>query len=240
MPEAHSQEVDLLGDTVEYEVRRSTEANEPRIDVDIHGVTVVLPESNEVLASTLLKENAAWVLDKRQQYNAYREQVPDRIFEPGENFPFLGEDRELVVEPRGKQVIEGNTIRLRKSAVAQSSVQRVLENFYRRQAREYMTERTGYYAEKMNVEYEKLEIRNQRTRWGSCSTEGTISLNWRLIMAPPEIVDYLIVHELAHLTEQHHGDDFWQLVAEQMPDYQSRAQWLEENGTRLVFSEDDL
>ena len=240
MAKAQPRQIDLLGNPIEYEVRHSADANEPRIDVDIHGVTVVLPESENARPSRLLKENAAWVVDQQRKYDTYREQVPDRTFEAGECFPFLGQDRELVIEPRRKHEVDEDSIRLRKSAVEQSSVKRVLENFYRSRARDYLTDRTDHYAERMCVEYQKLELRNQRTRWGSCSTGGTISLNWRLIMAPPEVVDYLVVHELAHLTEQHHGREFWQLVGEHVPDYKAKAEWLEQNSARLIFSEDDV
>mgnify|MGYP000138556587 CR=1 FL=1 len=240
MAKAQPRQIDLLGNPIEYEVRHSADANEPRIDVDIHGVAVVLPESENARPSRLLKENAAWVVDQQRKYDTYREQVPDRTFEAGESFPFLGQDRELVIEPRRKHEVDEDSIRLRKSAVEQSSVKRVLENFYRSRARDYLTDRTDYYAERMGVEYEKLELRNQRTRWGSCSTGGTISLNWRLIMAPPDVVDYLVVHELAHLTEQHHGREFWQLVGEHIPDYKEKAEWLEQNSAKLVFSEEDV
>jgi len=166
MAKVHRREIDLLGNAVEYEVRHSLDANEPRIDVDIHGVTVVIPEGNDVQPTELLKENAAWVVDRQQDYEAYREQVPDRTFEAGERFPFLGEDRELVIELRQKHEVDEDSIRLRKSAVEQLSVKQVLKNFYRSRAREYLTERTDHYAEQMGVEYEKLELRNQRTRWG--------------------------------------------------------------------------
>jgi len=240
MAKAQPRKIDLLGNPIEYEVRHSSDATEPRIDVDIHGVTVVVPESENARPSRLLKENAAWVVDQQRKYDTYRKQVPDRTFEPGACFPFFGEDRELVIEPRQRHEVDEASIRLRKSAVEQSSVKQVLENFYRSRAREYLTDRTDHYAERMGVEYKKLELRNQRTRWGSCSTGGTISLNWRLIMAPPEVVDYLVVHELAHLTEQHHGREFWQLVGEHVPNYKERAEWLERNSVWLIFSEDDL
>nr|WP_256407204.1 SprT family zinc-dependent metalloprotease [Halorubrum rutilum] len=229
-----------MGNPIEYEVRRSADASEPRIDVDIHGVTVVLPESEDARSSRLLKENAAWVVDQQRKYDTYREQAPDRTFEAGEVFPVLGEDREVVIEPRRKHDVDEDSIRLRKSAVEQSTVKQVLENFYRRRARDYLTDRTDHYAERMGVEYEKIELRNQRTRWGSCSTGGTISLNWRLIMAPPEVVDYLVVHELAHLTEQHHGREFWQLVGEHVSNYKEKAKWLEQNSTNLIFTKSDL
>lgn len=240
MAEPQRREIDLLGNTVEYDVSHSAEATEPRIDVDIHGVTVVVPASEEVQPTALLKENAAWVIDKQRRYDSYREQAPDRTFAAGESFPVLGDERELVIEPRHNHKLTEMSIRLRQSAVEQSSVKRVLENVYRRRAREYLSDRVDCYTERMGVGYEALELRNQRTRWGSCSTEGTISLNWRLIMAPPEIVDYLVVHELAHLTEQHHGQAFWQLVGEYIPDYKVKAQWLEENSVELIFSDEDL
>jgi Predicted metal-dependent hydrolase len=240
MAKSRHQEIDLLGSTIEYGVQHSSDATKARIDVDIHGVTVIIPEGETVQPSELLKQNAAWVLDKQGSYDTYREQVPDRSFEDGEYFPFLGEDHEVVVELRKESEMDDGSIRLEKSAVRQSSLRRVLETFYRSQAREYLTERLQTYAQQMSVKYERLELRNQRTRWGSCSTGGTISLNWRLIMAPPRIVDYLVVHELAHLTEQNHGDEFWRLIETQIPDYRERAQWLEENSAKLIFTKDDL
>jgi predicted metal-dependent hydrolase len=239
-PESQRREIDLLGSTVEYEVRHSSEATEPRIDIDIHGVAVIVPEADQSCPEVLLRENAAWVLDKQRSYEAHRKRAPDRIFEAGERFPVFGMDRELVVESRQDHALTANSIRLRQSSVSQSSLKRVLRNFYREQARAHFTDRLESYAERLDVEYAQLKLRNQRTRWGSCSTGGTISLNWRLVMAPEEIIDYLIVHELAHLTEHHHGAEFWALIEEYVPDYERRAAWLERNSTKLIFSEDDL
>ena len=240
MAEANHCEIDLLGTTVEYDVRHSADATEPRIDVDIHGVSVIVPEAKDVHPSELLQENAAWVVDKQRTYDSYRARIPDRTFEAGERFPYLGAERELVIEPRPNHEVTDDAIQLRQSAIEQSSVKQVLENFYRSRARAYFTDRLDHYAACMDVDYETLELRNQRTRWGSCSTGGTISLNWRLIMAPPEVVDYLVVHELAHLTEQHHGREFWQRVGEQVPVYKEKAAWLEQNSVKLIFSEEDV
>lgn len=240
MAKSQRHEIDLLGNSIEYEVRQSADASEPRIDVDIHGVTVVVPESEKIRPAELLRDNAAWVVDKQRTYHGYREDVPDRSFEAGEQFPFLGEERELVVEPATSHAVIDGSIRLRESAVERSSVKQALENLYRKEARERFSDRADYYAEQMEVEYEKIEIRNQRTKWGSCSTTGTVGLNWRLMMAPPDVVDYVVVHELAHLRETNHDSSFWSLVAEHDPDYESHAGWLAENSTRLIFSDDDL
>ena len=240
MPERASREVTLQGEKVAYEARHSDEATEPRIDVDIHGVRVVLPADSTTDPEELLKENAVWVLEKKQKYDAYREQIPDREFAPGERFPYLGEQYEIVVEQRPASQVVENEFRLAKHHVEQTSIKRALETLYRRKARELFEERADHFASEMGVEYDKIEVRNQRTKWGSCSTTGTLGLNWRLMMAPPEIIDYIVVHELAHLQWQNHTDEFWSLVSVYDSHYRDHAQWLEENSTELIFSESDL
>jgi predicted metal-dependent hydrolase len=233
-------QVTVENESIEYHVRRSEDATEPRIDVGINEITVVIPEKADINPEQLLSENSAWVVSKKRKFEQYREEVPDREFEPGEVFPYLGEDYELAVERRSKADIIDGMIRIRQSAVEQSSVKRALENFYKREARDHLTARVNYYAGEMDVEYKKLEIRNQRTKWGSCSTSGTLGLNWRLMMAPPEIVDYVVVHELAHLRESNHTQSFWAMVSKFDPQYQAHSRWLDKNSSRLIFSENDL
>ncbi|ELZ08592.1 hypothetical protein C479_14673 [Halovivax asiaticus JCM 14624] len=230
----------LAGEEVVYDVTTSADASQSRIDAGIDGITVVLPADGDDDPEAILSENATWVLDKKAKFDSYRDDVPDRTFEPGERFPYLGDEHELVVEPRQKSAVEDGTIRLRRSAVDQSSVERALRNFYRRQARDYLSDRLDQFADEMGVAYDRLEIRNQRTRWGSCSTTGTIGLNWRLLMAPPAIIDYVCIHELAHLREANHTDAFWALVADHDPAYREHAEWLDEHSARLIFSSEDL
>ncbi|QWC18212.1 SprT family zinc-dependent metalloprotease [Halorubrum sp. 2020YC2] len=240
MPETAPRKVTLQGENVAYEVRQSDEATQPRIDLDLHGVRVVLPDDSTTDPEELLKENAVWVLEKKRKYDAYREQIPDREFEEGERFPYLGEQYEIVVEQRPASQVVENEFRLAKHHVEQTSIKRALETLYRRKARELFENRANHFSEEIGVEYDKIEVRNQRTKWGSCSTTGTLGLNWRLMMAPSDIVDYVVVHELAHLREQNHTDEFWSLVAEHDPEYTEHSEWLEDNSTSLIFSTDDL
>jgi predicted metal-dependent hydrolase len=240
MAKTQQREVALLGRAVEYELRRSPDATEPRIDVDIHGVTVVVPEADEADPEELLEENAVWVVAKKEQYETYREKMPEREFEEGAVFPYLGEEREVVVERRPSSSVTADTLRLAEHHVENTSIKRALETLYRRKARERFEERAADFAKRMGVEYERIEVRNQRTKWGSCSTTGTLGLNWRLMMAPAEIVDYIVIHEVAHLRESNHTETFWSLVGEHDPDYEEHARWIEENSTRLVFSDEDL
>lgn len=240
MAESATPSVDLLGELVEYEVRRSDRAKNARIDVGIRGVTVVIPEGVDRDPESLLLENAAWVVEKIGEYETYREQIPDRNYEEGEAFQYLGEPHEVVIEKRPSSEVEDRQLLLAAHHVEQTSVKRALETLYRRKARERFEDRADHYTAELGVDYEKIEVRNQRTKWGSCSTSGTLGLNWRLMMAPPEVVDYVVLHEIAHLVEPNHNDEFWELVARHDPDYATHADWLDQNSAKLVFSEEDL
>lgn len=240
MSETVPRQTILLGQTVPYETRRSTEATEPRIDVDIQGVRVVLPKNATDDPVQLLTENAAWVLEKKRKYDTYREQVPERKFAVGEVFPYHGDPHKIVVEKRSASEVVDQEFRLAKHHVDQTSIKRALEMLYRRKAREWFADQADQIIQEMGVEYDEIEIRNQRTKWGSCSTSGTLGLNWRLMMAPPEIGRYIVVHELAHLREQSHSTEFWSLVEEHDANYRDHAEWLQENSTNLIFSKSDL
>lgn len=240
MTETKRSGVNLLNTSIEYDVVNSEEATEPRIDVDISGVTVVTPQRSDVSPESLLKENAEWVINKKEEYDKYREQAPERDFCVGETWQYLGDDYQVEIDDRPSSVVEDDALVLAEHHVKETSIKRGLETLYRRKARETFEDRAETYAEKMNLEYEQIEIRNQRTKWGSCSTTGTLGLNWRLMMAPIEIIDYIIIHELAHLREPNHNSSFWSLVAEFDPEYESHANWLNENSVQLIFTEEDL
>lgn len=104
-------------------------------------------------------------------------------------------------------------------------------DFYREKAREVLSQRTAYYAGMMGVTYGRIAIREQKTRWGSCSSTGNLNFNWKLILMPPGVLDYVVVHELAHRREMNHSDRFWDLVASYMPEYKKYRSWLRDNGS---------
>lgn len=97
-------------------------------------------------------------------------------------------------------------------------------------ARRILTDKSYEYAQVLGVSFQKIRIANQRTRWGSCSSKGTISYNWKLVLMPEEIMDYVVVHELCHLKEMNHSVHFWNLVASVLPDYTVRRAWLKQHG----------
>ncbi len=240
MPSNQSPHVTLFGETVEYRVVESEDATQPRIDVDIHEVKVVLPSGSDVDPENLLQENAKWVVEKKRKFDSYRDQAPSRNFVEGASWPYLGESRELSVESVEEHHVADEMLILSKADVKERSIKSELESFYRQEARTHLQERIQHYSERMGVEPRQLELRNQRTRWASCSPKQTLSFNWRLIMAPPDVIDYIVVHELAHLQERNHTNRFWDIVSQYDPDYQAHAEWLKKNSPKLIFTDDDL
>lgn len=113
----------------------------------------------------------------------------------------------------------------------------VLERRYRNLAREVFTNRVSYYHQFTGGNFTSITIRDQKSRWGSCSSRGTLSFNYRLIFAPAGALDYVVVHELCHLTHMNHSKDFWNMVASVMPDYKQYKDWLREHGRELTIEQ---
>jgi predicted metal-dependent hydrolase len=101
-------------------------------------------------------------------------------------------------------------------------------------ARTVILERVAYWAERMEASHRRVFIKDQRTLWGSCSARGNLNFNWRLTLTPLEVLDYVVVHELAHLAEPNHSERFWERVARWCPDYKERRRWLRTNGAGLL------
>jgi predicted metal-dependent hydrolase len=106
-------------------------------------------------------------------------------------------------------------------------------NWYTRQARDWLKLRVARFTTRVDVQPRDIEVRRLGYRWGSCSPTKRLNFHWRTILLPPEIIDYIIVHELVHLREPRHGGEFWRRVERIIPDYVQRKQWLSENGSKV-------
>lgn len=133
-----------------------------------------------------------------------------------------------------KQIEKMQERKSRESAVEKLTPEQVRELADR--AKEVIPERAAYFAEKIGVAYGRITIRNQKTRWGSCSSKGNLNFNCLLMLAPPEVLDYVVVHELCHRKEMNHSDRFWHEVEKVLPDYRRWQKWLKDNGGGLIFS----
>jgi predicted metal-dependent hydrolase len=146
--------------------------------------------------------------------------------------PYLGQPLALVVQPgRTRAHRRGDTL-----LVPAGSAQRpAVERFYRRAASAEIVPRLDRACDAIGVSYERVTIRSQRTRWASCSPSGTMSFNWRLLLAPEPVLDYVIWHEACHLVVLDHSKRFWRLVAKHCPDYREHVRWLRQHGATLVL-----
>ncbi len=145
--------------------------------------------------------------------------------------------RLIIQESIGReQVIEsGNILEIRIRTQEKGYYERaslLLEKWYRQKAKSIFTTRVSYYSLRMNTSYEKIFIKEQKTCWGSCSSNRNLNFNWRLVLMPPEVLDYCVVHELAHLHEMNHSSAFWNHVKNEFPQYKNIRRFLKEEGIK--------
>jgi predicted metal-dependent hydrolase len=226
---------------VSYTVKRSSRAKRVRLSVSLQKeLQIIIPEGHNIgRIEDLLEENKEWILDKLQEIGK-RENTPKPLQQKGiPVLRYLGKKYHIVtiLDARSpiRVVLQGEKAYITMPENNEILLRQVSESWYRWAAKELFTERVQILAEQMGVKYQKIFIKNQKTRWGSCSSKGNLNFNMRLVMAPPEIVDYIIIHELAHLVEMNHSKSFWQLVEHHCPDYKKYLAWLKEHGTNLQF-----
>ncbi len=188
--------------------------------VEIDGtLTVRAPlRMKEADIRRFIEAKKSWV--KRKQAQTREEAVIPHQFVDGETFWYLGQEVPLRIVPNGKPaLVMDGFFKLAESA--RSQAQSVFEAWYKKQARALLTERVEFFAHAQGFKVKKIRISSARTRWGSCSAKGTLSFTWRLVMAPPDVIDYVVVHELCHLKELNHSKAFWAQVEAILPDYKT-------------------
>jgi len=223
-------EITLDGKAVPYIVKRSTRARHVRLEIRQEtGLILVIPRGYPVeRLSDLLKAKQRWILGNLAKTNddllpSVRQQVED-----GDFVLYLGRQLKVVVRKRnGAAGVRLEHDRLMVTLASDSDgLYPVLEQWYRTQAARLMHEKAEVWSDKLDVNYSKINIRGQKSRWGSCSRNGNISFNWKLVMAPEPVIDYVVIHELAHIKQMNHSKRFWQLVADYCPEWREYKKWL--------------
>ncbi len=214
---------------IPYTVRRSSRARRVRVNVHAHnGVEVVLPpRTPERAAAAAVRELRPWIESRL----AEAQEALARIAARAGRLPYLDAELELVAQP-GRQRVHRDGQRL---LVPSGDARPALERFYRRSARAEILPRLDRATALAGTEYTALDIRAQRTRWASCSSTGRMSFNWRLLLAPERVLDYVVWHEVCHLEILDHSPRFWALLARRWPDYRADRQWLSRHGATLVL-----
>ncbi|MFH1032023.1 MAG: SprT family zinc-dependent metalloprotease [Chloroflexota bacterium] len=221
-----------------YTLRRSYKAKYVRLEIRPQsGLTVVVPRSYRLAQLPgLLRKKERWILSKVEKYSQIEQISTKKEINSGDTLLYLG--KEYQVETSQNQ-LKKETVSLGRQKIVVSvqdintRLNPILEWWYRCQATEIMREKANELCNRLGVTFNRLTIRGARTRWGSCSQKGNLNFNWRLAMVPEAVIDYVVVHELAHLREMNHTEKFWKLVAEHCPHWRESRKWLKEHETEL-------
>jgi predicted metal-dependent hydrolase len=190
----------------------------------------------------VVQEKTDWIAKKVNEVRKRNLNTVHKEFVSGEEFLYLGEKYTLKIAEldlaKPEVLIQADTIvvYIFKGLTRESRKQVVKETlikWYRQCFTEVVEERIEKYSLYLSVSPRKVVVKDQKTRWGSCSEKRNINLNWRLVMAPIEIIDYVVVHELCHLRIMNHSKDFWNLIESTLPNYRESRGWLKVNGSSL-------
>ncbi|WP_068109719.1 M48 family metallopeptidase [Tropicimonas marinistellae] len=188
-------------------------------------VTLTIPRhAPETKALAFAREKAGWI---RQRL---AERPEDVAVDVGVQLPV---DGMLLTVARGPRSQVARAERQLVVSTRADSVPAAVAGLLKARARDRLAEASDYYSRKLGKPYVRMTLRDTRSRWGSCSTEGALMYSWRLILAPPEVLQYVAAHEVAHLAEMNHGPAFWATVERLRPGYETQRQWLRQNGEDL-------
>lgn len=176
----------------------------------------------------ILKEKEEWIRSAKQHMLARKTKTLAK-----DHYLYLGKSYALETRLGQKELIE-ITDKLYLGSPNKKYLTTYLTSWYKQQARKIMVERVYHYAKKAGLTFRSVTITTAETRWGSCSSNKTLNFNWKLIMAPIEVIDYVVAHELAHLTELNHSRAFWETVRKMYPLYREYRTWLKRYGHTLT------
>jgi hypothetical protein len=232
------QEIKLQNRIISYTLKQSARIRGIRLEIhNESGLTVVVPRrhSRKQVQDILVKK-ADWILrhlpvSKPTQMPLFKKEV-----DHGEKIQFMGKLLQLALASEDSEgdspVLKGKTLLIPRGSVGKTRAE-MLERWYRRQAALIFKEKADRFQKIMGVHYSRITIRGQRKRWASASPLGNLSINWKLLLAPEKIIDYVIIHELAHFKHMDHSRKFWDYLAKYCPKWREYRKWL-------LDHEDDL
>jgi predicted metal-dependent hydrolase len=220
----------IMAAVTEYTLRRSPRARRVRVSVESDGgVQVTLPRQAPLKAADeAVRELAPWIERRRR---ALARAAAEVARTPG-TVPYLDGELTLVEQPGRTRVHRRGDVLLVPVGAGREEA---LERWFRRAARAEIGARLDAAVARAGTSYTGLTIRGQRTRWASCSSSGGMSFNWRLLLAPEAVLDYVVEHEVCHLEVMDHSPRFWRLLERRVPDWRRHARWLRRYGSTLAL-----
>lgn len=224
---------------IEYELVRS-----PRRTADI----VIEPDGRLIVRAPedtpperiedIIETKRLWIYKNLAEWRDLNATRVIREFRNGEGFLYLGRSYRLllVADQEEPLLLKAGRFCLRRDLVDQGEVpaaKAAFRNYFVTRGLERIFQRVGYFAPKVGTHAKKVDVRELGSRWASCSPTGNLAFHWKCMMAPPRIIDYIVVHELCHMHHLDHSDSFWNEVDKVMPDFYERKEWLRKNGAAM-------
>lgn len=225
-------------DGLEFEVRRSARRKTVGITVERRGELVLSVPVASKLADVerIARDNLFWVYTKLAEKNLLMQPPKPKQYVSGEGFFYLGRSYRLRLVDRSESLsavrLYQGRFMLRRDAI--SDAERHFAAWYILHGQPWIEQRVNLFAERMGVKPRGFQIRELGYRWGSCSADNRLYFHWRTLALPPSSIEYIIVHELAHLIESNHTGEFWHQIQRVLPDMSARKSWLAEHGGRFV------
>ncbi len=220
--------IKLAGEEVPLTVRLSARARRMKVRVEAtRALTLILPSGvHPAEGIAFLKKEQDWILDKLGAV------APPVLFEPGAILPIFGKDHVIMHTPgkRGTVVRQDGKIQV---CGDRAHLPRRFKDWAYKEIRQALTERVDAHTDHLKVRRGRLSIRDQKSRWGSCSSTGNLNFSWRLIFMPEEVVDYVAAHEVAHLVHLDHSPAFWRVTRSLCPHMKEAQAWLKKNGASV-------
>ena len=220
------------------EVIRTDRKRSASIYLDGKSIKVRVPKGlSDSLVRDLIARKSPWIKRKLKEAELTAPPKP-KEFVSGETFSYLGKNYRLKVLSADipSLKLRGGYLEVNTSSSSETQKEQVrslLLDWYREHAQKRLEEKTHRYAQVLKVEPNSVSVKDYKSRWGSCSIKGDVCYNWRIVIAPHRIVDYVVVHELCHLLEHNHSAIYWRHVERIIPDFQKCREWLKRNSERL-------
>lgn len=228
---------ELVVDDLHFEIRRSSRRKTLELIVDRGGELIIAAPNDldESVMEDFVREKRFWLYTKLAEKETRRHKTPDKEFVDGEGFLYLGRSYRLLLvdEQDAPLKLLSGRFRLRRTLTTKG--RNVFVKWYTSHAKTWIKRRISEWEGRMGATITGVQVQDLGFRWGSCSSSGMVNFHWATILLPASIVDYVIVHELAHLIEPNHTPAFWGLVERVMPDYEQRKSWLATHGHRHML-----
>lgn len=226
---------------IEYKVQRGMRKKTVAITISPASQVIVLSPSylNKYEIRDIVKKKAQWIIEKQEYFKNLLQLFPDKEFVSGEQILLLGKKYRLKIIKKNvntiaKPQIQGRKISLEVDKILNQEnrkqvIKDIFINWYQNQAEIIVKKRISKFSKLLGIKPDKIIIRNQQKRWGSCSSKGILRFNWKIAMMPISIIDYIVVHELCHISVKNHSTEFWKKVSLVISDYKKRRDWLKDN-----------